>query len=264
MTDLRERVPAHALMEKLVSLRGTPDLVDWPFGIIKPSKDGMNWLRGATGELQMAARLDTLGPAWTVLHSVPVGERGSDIDHIAIGPSGVFPINTKRLIDQKVWVAGSRFLVNGRQRDYVRNAAHEALRIENVLRGAGIVVPIVPVIAISGAKRVTVKAPAAWDGRAIGVATVDGVVRRIRKRQHTVPPQQVARIAELFSAPSTWSRRPAVLSDAADVISAFDLIDRGIGRYRLMLIAALTVIVGGGAILAMVLTGALQQLLMVL
>jgi hypothetical protein len=34
-------------------------------------------------------------PEWTVLHSVPVGTGSTDIDHIAIGPAGVFTLNTK-------------------------------------------------------------------------------------------------------------------------------------------------------------------------
>ena len=50
--------------------------------------------------------LAQLGPEWTVLHSVPVGRGKSDIDHIAIGPPGVFTINTKFSPGKDVWVAG--------------------------------------------------------------------------------------------------------------------------------------------------------------
>ncbi|MBG6212216.1 hypothetical protein RCH23_000129 [Cryobacterium sp. CAN_C3] len=39
--------------------------------------------------------LSKLGPEWTVLHAVPVGSGSSDIDHVVIGPAGVFTINTK-------------------------------------------------------------------------------------------------------------------------------------------------------------------------
>ena len=39
-----------------------------------------------------------------------VGERGSDIDHLAIGPGGVFTINAKHHAGAKIWVGGDTFL----------------------------------------------------------------------------------------------------------------------------------------------------------
>ncbi len=49
-------------------------------------------------------------PRWRVLHAIPVGERGSDIDHLAIGPAGVFTINAKYHAGAKIWVGGDTFL----------------------------------------------------------------------------------------------------------------------------------------------------------
>ena len=50
--------------------------------------------RGAAGEELVGAILDDLGPAgWLTLHDVALG-RGN-IDHIAIGPAGIFTIETK-------------------------------------------------------------------------------------------------------------------------------------------------------------------------
>lgn len=51
------------------------------------------WRIGADGEQAVAKCLDRLGEGWHVLHAVQVGDQGSDIDHIAIGPGGVFTIN---------------------------------------------------------------------------------------------------------------------------------------------------------------------------
>ncbi|MGN6782010.1 MAG: nuclease-related domain-containing protein, partial [Marmoricola sp.] len=47
------------------------------------------WRVGAAGEQAVAAQLAKLGPGWRVLHSIEVGDRGSDIDHVLIGPGGV-------------------------------------------------------------------------------------------------------------------------------------------------------------------------------
>lgn len=51
------------------------------------------WGRGAAGERKVGAILDGLGPDWHALHGVWLG-RG-DIDHVLVGPGGVFTVETK-------------------------------------------------------------------------------------------------------------------------------------------------------------------------
>ncbi len=51
------------------------------------------WMWGATGERQTASQLERLPTPWRVIHDVPDG-RGN-WDHIAIGPAGVYVIDTK-------------------------------------------------------------------------------------------------------------------------------------------------------------------------
>lgn len=53
------------------------------------SEDSRPWYVGALGELDVAARLASLDDGWSVLHSVPIGTRGSDIDHVVVGATGV-------------------------------------------------------------------------------------------------------------------------------------------------------------------------------
>src|SRR5690606_36128291 len=50
---------------------------------------------GALGELEVGRLLDQLDSEWFAFHAVPVGSAGSDVDHIVIGPGGVFTINSK-------------------------------------------------------------------------------------------------------------------------------------------------------------------------
>ncbi len=238
MTDLRQRAPAQAVMEKLVSLRGTPDLVEWPLGIVRLSKDGESWLRGVKGELSMARGLSTLGAEWTVLHSIPVGLRGSDIDHIAIGPTGVFAINSKRLLDRRIWVSGGRFLVDGRHREYLRYADFEATRVEAVLRAAGIPLGVMPVIAISGAKKITIRSTPVWNGRTIGVARSEHVARRIRRRSPKLSRDQVEQIVALFSDPAAWTRKPLPMDNAQATRDAYDRIERGVRRWNAFIVTS--------------------------
>ena len=77
------------------------------------------WDRGAAGEEATARALASLPPEWTVLHDVRwPGRRKANIDHVVIGPGGVF------VIDSKYWsgtvsVAGDVLRQNGRSREKV-------------------------------------------------------------------------------------------------------------------------------------------------
>lgn len=95
------------------------------------------WRVGAEGEETVGAWLNHLrADGWHVLHSVPVGTRNSDIDHVLIGPGGVFTLNTKTHRGASVWVAGSTVMVNGAKQPYIRNARFEADRSSKLLSRA--------------------------------------------------------------------------------------------------------------------------------
>ncbi|HTX01223.1 MAG TPA: nuclease-related domain-containing protein [Acidimicrobiales bacterium] len=96
-----------------------------------------SWRIGAGGESAIGRRLERLGRGgWRVLHAIPVGERGADIDHLLIGPGGVYTINTKNHPGKRIWVGGNVVMVNGCRVPYVRNARHEAMRAARLLSGA--------------------------------------------------------------------------------------------------------------------------------
>ncbi len=128
------------------------------------------WRIGADGEQAVAEQLGKLGPQWRVLHAVRVGERGSDIDHVVIGPAGVFTVNAKHHPHTSIWVGGDTFMVNGQRVPYVRNSRHEADRASRLLtEQAGFPVVAVGVIAVMGAhKGYTIKKQPE-DGRVVVV-----------------------------------------------------------------------------------------------
>jgi hypothetical protein len=74
------------------------------------------WERGAEGESQTAEALATLGPGWVIWHDVAwPGRRYANIDHVVVGPTGIF------VVDSKNW-SGSISIRNGvlRQNGYGR------------------------------------------------------------------------------------------------------------------------------------------------
>ncbi len=91
------------------------------------------WAKGGRGEVLVGKQLSKLGSEWRVLHSIPVGSKGTDIDHLVIGPGGVFSLNTKNHQGQRVWVHTDVVKVNGQNRNYLRISEHEAQKASRLL-----------------------------------------------------------------------------------------------------------------------------------
>jgi hypothetical protein len=101
------------------------------------------WDRGAAGEEATARALALLPPEWIVLHDVHwPGRRKANIDHVVIGPGGVFVIDSKHW-DGNVSVTGDVLRQNGRSREKtVAAVADAALAVTGVIGQ----VPAVPVL----------------------------------------------------------------------------------------------------------------------
>ena len=161
------------------------------------------WRVGANGEEAVARRLHKLSGEWMVLHAVPVGERDSDIDHVVIGPAGVFTLNTKNHSRGKVWVAERSFLVNGQRTDYLRNARHEASRASRLLSAAcASDVAVEPVIVVLAAQ-LTIKAQP--DG--VHVVARRQIARWFRRRPTRLDPGAAARIFDQARRDIVWRPR---------------------------------------------------------
>ncbi len=83
------------------------------------------WRRGAEGEEEVAWRLLKLGEGWRVLHSVPIGAGETDIDHVVIGPPGVFTLNSKNHLGKRVTVYERAIYVSGSKQPYLSKSRAE-------------------------------------------------------------------------------------------------------------------------------------------
>jgi hypothetical protein len=120
--------------------------------------EATSWEAGAAGERQVGKRLDLLKErGWNVLHSVDL-RSGADIDHIVIGPGGVFTVNTKHHAGARIRTKGDFVRVNGHQHPYVRNSRNEAsAAARRLTRACGIPVDVTGVVAFVGAGSLTVQ-----------------------------------------------------------------------------------------------------------
>jgi hypothetical protein len=101
-------VVAAALLSGVAAHEVAPALAGWlaaltSIGIgwrlrFRVSGEARNWRRGARGERRTARQLDRLTDrGWVVFHDLAVPGFRANVDHLAVGPSGVF------LIDSKNW-----------------------------------------------------------------------------------------------------------------------------------------------------------------
>ncbi|MGW7075097.1 nuclease-related domain-containing protein [Streptomyces sp. NPDC054866] len=129
-------------------------VVSW---LLRRESEWDSWRMGLAGERRVGGELQRLSRSgWRVLHSVPL-PRDVDIDHLLIGPGGVFSINTKRHFGKSVWVGDEMAKVShGPPQPYARKSKAEAGRVQAVLeRYAHIPVQVQPVIVFVGVTELT-------------------------------------------------------------------------------------------------------------
>jgi nuclease-like protein len=107
------------------------------------------WRTGADGEAKTAAALERLGDDWIVLHDRRIPGSRANIDHIAIGPPGIFVIETKDY-SGRISLRGNEIRVNGRRVgwiDQVRGQAQAVIAVVSTVDDAPHV-PVTPIICV--------------------------------------------------------------------------------------------------------------------
>lgn len=250
---LRAHVPAHAVLAELLrqAQPGRRGRADRLLGTSPLSAEARSWYVGALGEQRVGAVLARLPAPWVVLHAVPVGKASTDIDHVVLGPAGVFTINTKHHPGKAVWVAGRTLLVAGQKQPYIPKAEGEAKAAATLLHAAvGVAVPVRPVLALVGLEKLTVRrAP-----ERAHVLTERHLVRWLLAQPPVLAADELARLLRLAEKPTTWHPAPPPLPSGASLEERFRALHhevRTARRTRTTWVGAavfggLSVLAGGG------------------
>jgi hypothetical protein len=118
----------------------------------RPSPEAVAWQRGAVGERRTARLLSQLEQhGWAVLHDLAVRGSRANIDHLVIGPGGVFVIDSKQYRGRLELDSSGR-LWHGRYplAPTLRAVDFEADQAAQVLPDPG--VAVVPIVAVHGAQ----------------------------------------------------------------------------------------------------------------
>jgi len=206
---MRDRAPAQLVLEELFRRQDKAAPRTWLGRILGRSPilaESSSWYTGARGERAVADQLASLPRGWAVFHSLPVGDGHGDIDHVVVGPSGVYTINTKHHSGKRIWVAGRTVMVDGQRVPYVPGAEAEARYVAAVLQRAGVPLPsISPLLVFVDPQNIDIRrSPALVD-----ILSARRLVRRLVRRPEVLSPETVALISGVFDDPRSWRPMPA-------------------------------------------------------
>ncbi len=201
--DLAKNRPGELVRARAEELRRAAPLRTWLARLALVHTDERAFRVGARGEELVGRRLGRLGPEWRVIHSVQIGDHDADIDHVVIGPGGVFTLNTKHHPRGRVWVGQRAIMINGTRVPYLRNSRFEATRAANLLSAAcGFPVEVRAAIVI-----ITTRFDLRQQPDEVFVGRPQTVVKWLEKRPVVLAPDEVATIYDHARRDTTW--RPA-------------------------------------------------------
>ncbi|TXN31936.1 nuclease-related domain-containing protein [Lacisediminihabitans profunda] len=241
-STMRSRPAAQSLIEKLLALhdaRPAQSGLAKLFGLHPLNATEMPWYVGARGEIAVARALGSLPTAWTVLHSVPVGKDEGDIDHVLVGPAGVFTISTKHHSGKRIWVGGRGFFVSGRGTSYIDGAESEAASLGRLIAShlpGGTLVRSMIVLVDPGSIRIR--------ERPEFVTVIDArhLVRWLVKQPVALGPAEIADLAHLLDNPAVWRETAEPAVDTPIRFAALDAAVRSAAQRQ-------TLWAGGGVVL---------------
>jgi hypothetical protein len=226
-------VPSNHALRECLALQADAAPLSWfarLFGIDPLSRDARRSYSGALAELALADSFAALGAEWTVLHSVPVESehtrRHPAIDHLLIGPAGIFSVTAHSHAGQAIWVGERTFMVDDERLDHLAAAEAAASATSELLTeafahtGSAAEVVVIPCIVVDSPATLQIRQR---PGR-IQVTTTRTFTVWLSSLPRLFSPAVVDTLSAVALQSSTW---PAALS-AADQAAA----DQGAHRRR--------------------------------
>jgi hypothetical protein len=180
--------------------------------VVQTIRRGRAWLASARSAanrpIPLTHEFARLGRDWRVLDDVAAGRRGR-LDHLVIGPGGVFAVTGRHEARNTICLGGESLLVDGNRVHHGRLSREAAAEVSGRLSDTvGFAVPVTALVLIVGDRRFVV--PSQPDDAVVRVTTPAAGVRWMRRRTVELTGDAIERIYAGACEPETWSpRRPA-------------------------------------------------------
>lgn len=177
-----------------------------------PVKDAVSKVRGAAvphrwrlrpdREEKVQSRLHRLPSAWKVLRAIRLGRRRS-VDHLVVGPAGVFAVFDKYHPRADFRVIGDTVRVDGKDLPYLDELRDDADTVSRRLsRACGFHVDVTPVLAVLGTDDVALS-PHPED---VGVVKAKRLTKWLAGHPPVLERDLVDIITDIADRPETWER----------------------------------------------------------
>jgi Nuclease-related domain len=141
-----------------------------------------------------------LGPTWHALRDVAIGTHGASIDHLVIGPGGMFVVLVRHHPRLRVRVHEQIVFVNDFPAPHLAHAAYEGQRVGRLLgRALGARLNVEPVIAFADTTVDMIGRPR--DVHVLGVRRFGAF---LGARPRVIEPDVAAWVAHVARDPDTW------------------------------------------------------------
>lgn len=157
-----------------------------------PNRQSVNAHRiGAVGEVRVGRELGKLAEGFYAFHDVKIPGRRANIDHLVIGPTGAFTIETKA-VSGKVELRSDEVWLSGRKKNYVTQAWEQAGSVQTVLSDlvSAYAIDVKPLLCFTKAELPLLQDEVAG----IPLLGPRGVRRHISKRDQLLNKEQVDKL----------------------------------------------------------------------
>lgn len=220
-SSLRGRVPGQVAMNAAVASQSEVaprSRVARIFGRSPLTPQTRPLYRAALGEVLVGDMLDRLGPRWDVLHVVPVDESGKDIDHLVIGPPGVFAITTENFPGQEIKINGDLLVVGSQRFDDIAVARELGQNAAEVLSdAAGRAVEVSPLLVVVTPTKLSLQQQP--DGA--NVVASKQLLHYFETLVPVLDGAEVAFISDIADRHSTWLSAPSPVQDTGAIARDF-------------------------------------------
>ena len=161
----------------------------WRRGLLRVE----SFFKGARGEEAMAGMLARLSDDWHIYHDFVAGKY--HVDHVLVGPAGVFAVETKNWRDQVVLESGE-LIAGGHVPDHppIAQATAEAKAVGAVLARAGWTGEVFPVVCFASG---TFKDGFAQSGKVL-VANAEAFLKWLVAQPSVHAPGECTRVVQLL------------------------------------------------------------------
>ena len=97
-----QRMPGHNILETILLEKS-----------INPNADVTSWVKGYDGEKEVGKQLKHLPDEYNLYHSIPLGDKGWDMDHLVLSQFGLFILNTKNFPGATVYTDKNELFYDG-------------------------------------------------------------------------------------------------------------------------------------------------------